>query len=271
MIFSRRRFLVGTAALALPRQLTRADVAAPAWRLAPEGWGKASATDIKAVIESAVTELWRYFPGRKLEPFLVLRGRQGPIVQYRRNSRKEIVVLLDTQDLYWCQYTYQIAHEFCHILCNYDDDWKGNLWFEESLCETASLFVLRKLAQTWAKNAPYDSWRAYAPRFSEYAEDVMDRRVSIPDSKLASFYQRHQSELVKNPVDRELNGTFSLSLLRMLEANPQQWEAVTWLNSSPSPQGETFSAYLNKWCKAAPDRCREFIKDVMKRFGVTPA
>jgi hypothetical protein len=268
MIFSRRRFLVGTAAYALPRTLTAADPPAPSWRLAPEGWGKASIADVKAVIESAVSELWRYFPGRKLEPFLVLRGHQGPIVQYRRNSMKEIVVLLDTQDLYWCQYTYQIAHEFCHILCNFDDDWKGNLWFEESICEAASLFVLRRLAQSWSKSPPYESWRAYAPRFGEYAEDVMGRRVCIPDSRLPAFYQRHQAELVKNPVDRELNGTFSLSLLRIFEASPQSWEAVTWLNSSPSPPGETFAAYLAKWRQATPDRCRSFISEVTKRFGI---
>jgi hypothetical protein len=182
---------------------------------------------------------------------------------------KEIVVLLDTQDLYWCQYTYQIAHEFCHILANFDDDWKGNLWFEESMCEAASLFVLRRLAQTWAKSPPYDSWRGYAPRFGEYAEDVMGRRVSIPDSRLATFYQRHKGELVKNPVDRDLNGTFSLTLLRILEASPQSWEAVSWLNSSPSPQGENFATYLGKWRQAVPDRCRSFVNEVIKRFGVT--
>ncbi len=269
MIFSRRRFLFTAAAGAIPQVGFAADAAPPVWRLAPEGWGKASAPDVKAVIDSAIAELWRYFPNRKLEPFLVLRGRQGPIVQYRRNSMKEIVVLLDTQDLYWCQYTYQVAHEFCHILCNFDDDWKGNLWFEESICETASLFVLRRLAQTWTKTPPYESWKAFAPRFSEYAEDVIDRRVSIPDARLPAFYQRHQAELVKSPVDRELNGTFSLSLLRLFESAPHCWEAVTWLNSTPSPQGESFQAYLTKWRQAAPERYRGFINDIMKRFGIT--
>ena len=269
MIRTRRRFLACAAACALPARLRAADTGLPAWRLGPDGWDGASPSEITAVINSAMSELWRYFPGRKLERILVLRGREGPIVHYQRNSMKEIVIQLDTKGRYWCQYAYQFAHEFCHILCGFDDDWTGNLWFEESLCEAASLFVLRRMAETWERTPPFDSWRSYAPRFREYAEDVIDRRVSIPDSRLPGFYQRHAAELVKDPVDRELNGTISLSLLRLLEAMPHCWEAVTWLNSSRSPQGETFPAYLAKWRKATPERCRGLVIEVSRRFGVT--
>lgn len=245
-----------------------ADLALPAWRLSPDGWGKAAVGDVKAVLESAMSELWRFFPGRKLEPVFVTRGYDVPVVYYKRNAMKEIVVRLDTADFYWCQYAYQFAHEFCHILCGFDDDWKGNLWFEESLCETASLFVLRRMAQTWAKSPPFESWRSYAPRFAEYVLDIMDRRVSITDSRLPGFYQRHKADLVRTPTDRELNGTISLSLLRLLEAVPSYWEAITWLNSSPSPPGESFTAYLAKWHNATPERCRPFVNEIIKRFGV---
>lgn len=269
MTYSRRRFLACSAACVLPAPARADGLAPPLWRLSPDGWGKASVRDITSVINSALLELWRYFPGRKLEPILVLRGRQGPIVHYQRNVLREIVIQLDTQDLYWCQYAYQVAHEFCHILCGFDDDWRGNLWFEESLCEAASLFVLRRLAQTWERKPPYESWRSYATHFEEYTEDIMDRRVSIPDSRLPGFYQRHQAELAKNPVDRELNGTISLSLLRLLEAMPHCWEAVTWLNSSRSSEGETFQAYLAKWRQATPERCRGLVYEVGRRFGVS--
>ena len=266
---SRRRFLACAAAFALPARLRAAHSALPAWRLAPEGWGKAPAADIIAVLNSAMMELWRFFPGRTLEPILVLRGRQGPIVHYQRNSLKEIVIQLDTRDLYWCQFAYQIAHEFCHILCGFDDDWRGNLWFEESLCEAASLFVLHRMARTWLTSPPHEAWKSYAPHFTEYTGDIMDRRTAIPDSRLPAFYQKNQSELVKNPVNRDLNGTFSLSLLRLLEATPHYWEAVTWLNSTPSKEGESFAAYLAKWKLATPERCRGMVFEVMKRFGIS--
>lgn len=223
--------------------------------------------DVKAVIDSAIPELWRHFPGRKLEPFFIQRGHDGPIVHYQRNAMKEIVMKLDTQDLYWCQYVYQFGHEFCHILSGFDDDWKGNLWFEESLCETASLYLLRRLATAWAKKAPYENWRDYAPRFAEYAQDVMDRRVNLPDSQMAGFYQRHKDDLEKNPTDRELNGTLSLFLLRQIETAPALWESITWLNSAPSQKGETLAAYFLKWRNAAPTRCRGFVETIARKLG----
>jgi hypothetical protein len=268
--FRRRRFLAlaGCALSGLPARIRAADATLPAWRLAPDGWGEVPAAEIRAVIDSAIVELWRFFPGRRIEPFVVSRGREGPIVHYQRNAMKEIVVQLDTRERYWCQYAYQFSHEFCHILCGFDDDWKGNLWFEESLCEAASLFVLRRMAETWEESPPRESWRSYAPRFREYTEDIIERRVLIPDSRLPAFFQRYQTELAKNPVGRELNGTVSLTLLRMLDATPHYWEAVAWLNSSPSPKGETFAAYLSKWREAAPERCRGFALDVARKFGV---
>lgn len=268
--FSRRRFLACAAAAcaSAPPALHAGPPEPPVWRLAPEGWGKASAADVTAVLNSAIMPLWRHFPGRKLEPMVVIRGRNGPITHFQRNSMREIVVQLDTSDFYWCQYAYQMAHEFCHVLCGFDDDWKGNLWFEESLCETASLFVLRRMAESWAKQPPYESWRSFAPKFREYADDIMDRRVSVPDSKLPAFYQRHGKELAQNPVDRELNGTISLNLLRLLEASPHFWEAVTWLNSKPSPPGETFRDYLLKWKQATPERCHGMIFETARRFGI---
>lgn len=266
MILTRRRFLALTGTAAVPARA--AEAVLPAWRLAAEGWGEASATDIRAVISSAMQQLWRYFPGRKLEKIVVLRGREGPIVHYKRNDLKEIVVQLDTGGLYWCQYAYQLAHEFCHILCGFDDDWKGNLWFEECLCETASLFVLRRMAGVWAVEPPFEAWRSYAPRFREYAADVMDKRTVVGESRLAEYYQRNQAKLAANPVDRELNGAISLLLLKVLEARPEAWEAVSWLNSAPSKPGETFDDYLAKWKKAAPERWHAFIAGLAKRFGV---
>jgi len=263
----RRRFIaLASVVSALPARA--AEAALPSWRLAPEGWGEAAAADIKAVLGSAMQQLWRYFPGRKLESMLVMRGHEGPIVHYKRNDLKELVVQLDTGGLYWCQYAYQFAHEFCHILCGFDDDWKGNLWFEESLCETASLFVLRRMAEGWTKEPPFETWRAYAPRFKEYADDVMNRRTVVSESRLADYYRKYRGKLAANPVDRERNGAISLLLLRVLEAKPEAWEAVTWLNSAPSKPGETFEAYLTKWKKAAPERWHSFITDMAGRFGV---
>jgi hypothetical protein len=269
MNLTRRHFIaLAAAAAAVPAAAADAALPLPSWRLAPEGWGDASSADIKAVLNSTIQELWKFFPGRKLESIVITRGHEGPIVHYKRNDLKEIVIQLDTEGLYWCQYAYQFAHEFCHILSGFDEDWKGNLWFEESLCETASLFVLRRMAETWEKSPPFEIWKTYAPRFKEYADDVMNRRTIVAESRLADYYRKNQAKLIANPVDRERNGAISRILLKIMEAKPDAWEAVSWLNSAPSKPGETFEAYMAKWKKAAPERWHAFITDMAKRFGV---
>lgn len=57
--------------------------------------------------------------------------------------------------------------------------------------------------------------------------------------------------------------------LPLFEAEPSRWEAVRWLNSSPSRKGETFQHYLSKWHRAAPNRHEPFIKLVANQFGIT--
>lgn len=51
---------------------------------------EAGEADIRAVCDSAARQLWRHFPDYELEPFVVTRGKSGPIVLYDRNDSKEI-------------------------------------------------------------------------------------------------------------------------------------------------------------------------------------
>lgn len=232
---------------------------------------KASEKDIRKVCESAALELVRYFPEKHdLEPILLKRGDHGPIVLFNRNDRGEIVLRLATGETYWSQYAYQYAHEFCHVLCGYDEDAAQNLWFEETLCETASLFSMRAMARTWKKNPPYAHWSDYRDSLRGYADSVINKRTLLPELTrlgLPAFYKKHQNTLHKNPTERELNGTIAVALLPLFEVEPSCWEAVRWLNSSPSPKGETFQQYLAKWHRSAPERHKPFIKTIARQFG----
>ena len=131
-------------------------------------WG--AIENVHAVLQSTAEQLWQYFPGRRLDPILV-EPKGGPIAIYQRGPHGEYQVRLGTGDLFWAQHAYQFAHEFCHILCNYNDTAHRNKWFEESLCETASLFALRKMSKAWAVHPPYPNWKDYAKAFSAYASE----------------------------------------------------------------------------------------------------
>jgi len=249
---------------------TFADPQVPVIRIDANGFD-ASEADIRAIVSSAGRELWRFFPGYRIEPIVVTRGRSGPISLFQRNAKNEIVMRLDTSQTLWSQYSYQFAHEFCHVLCGYDQDDSGNLWFEETLCETASLFAMRAMARSWKTDPPYSNWKDYRDALRNYTDQIITKRSNLAEihgKGLAAFYQKHQATLRKTSTNRDLNGAMSIVLLHLFEKQPTHWEAVRWLNSKPSPAGETFEQYLKKWYGAVPERHQPFVKTIAELYGL---
>lgn len=245
--------------------------AAVAFRVEANGFDGASEADIRAVLSSAGRELFQYFPGYKIEPIVVTRGHKGPITLFARNRGGEIVVQLDTAGLFWCQYAYQYAHELCHVLCGYKAGYEGNRWFEETLCETASLFAMRSMSKTWKQSPPYSNWRDYRDALRDYCDDVIRGRTQVHEiyaRGLSGFYQAHKDQLQKESCVRELNGAMAVVLLGLFEEQPRRWEAVRWLNSTPSRPGDSFATYLQNWHDAVPAGHREFVKLLAELYGM---
>jgi len=243
----------------------------PVYRVEAEGF-KASEADIKAVCNSAAGEIWRHLKPYKLEPFVLRRGHKGPFFSFVKNSRGELEILLDTGETYWSQYAYQFSHEFLHLLCGSVARDPKNLWFEETLAETASIFSLRAMARSWKTKPPYPHWADYRDHLRGYADDVIVKRsrvTEIHQKGVADFYRKHRKTLEKNCCDREVNGAMAVVLLRLFEEKPERWESVRWLNSSPSPEGATFQQYLRKWRAAAPKRHKAFVEKIATLFGVS--
>jgi len=236
-------------------------------RPAPNGKWDASLADAEKVLRSAAGELWAYFPGRTLKAILV-EPKGGPIVLFGRGPNGEYRVRLDTGETYWCQYAFQFAHEFCHILCNYLEDDQSNKWFEESLCEMASLFAIRRMAESWKTRPPYPNWKGYASSLRKYADDRL-AEIKLPaGTTLAEWYKANEAELRKEPCLRDKNRVVAGVLLPLFEKSPEHWEAVTWLNP-PKPQGRlSFQQYLEAWQTRCPEKHRAFVRQIARQFGV---
>ncbi len=228
---------------------------------------KASRADVEVVLNSAASVLWRYFPGRKVEPIEV-EPQGGPITLFQRGPKGEIRVKLATGGTLWAQYSFQFAHEMGHILCSYNSDEHRNKWFEESICELASLFALRQMTEVWAVKPPYPNWKAYAPHLKEYAQERI-RKAALPaGTTLAKWYEDNAPVLASNAVDRDRNTTVAATLLPLFEASPEKWEAVTWLNGEKFTKLHTFQDYLEAWRRNCPEKHREFVTRIATEFGV---
>ncbi len=236
----------------------------------PEGFN-APRADIHAVCRSAADQLLRHMNSLEKTTTAVSRGDRHPIVLFRRGEKGEHLIRLTTEKLYWAQYAYQFSHEICHVLCGYDEDFRGNLWFEETICETASLYCLRRMSVEWRTNAPYGNWKSYAPLLRDYTDEIERTRqdyLEITRTGLPAYYRKHAQHLASNGTDREKNGAMALVLLAVFERHPQNWNAIRWLNSSPSPQGETFPQYFSKWHRSVPQEHAEFVSSLAALYGI---
>ena len=243
-------------------------------RIEPDGFD-ASEADIRAVIESAAGELLRLAGEEPLEPIVVERGRGGPITLFDRNAQGEIVVRLDTSGTYWCQYAYQFSHELAHVLCGLRraSDTRHK-WFEETLCETASLYALRAMARRWKHEPPYPHWADFRDALSDYADNVIAGHAMTEELHaigMARFREVHRAQLENDACLRPINGAMAVVLLRYFEAQPDLWESLRWLNPpSDEPDAEkavSFEQHLAAWRARAPERHRAGIARLAALYG----
>jgi hypothetical protein len=249
----------------------------PAIRVVKGDWGRASARDIAAVLDSAAAELWGHVADRRPLAIVVVPVAGHPRVLYEKTQSGEYVVGLSVRDRRWSQYAYQFAHELCHLMANFDQRMSDagalltrHQWFEETLCEAAALFTLRRMAVTWESSPPFAHWRSYAPWLREFANLTIAAEPTREDhaAALASWFAANRQTLTHDPYARELNDVCAAALLPLFEAEPEQWNAVRYLNREGSAGAATFPEYLERWHGSAPARHRPLIEELAAAFGL---
>ena len=252
-----------------PRPAAKEKKNFPEIRVIKADWGGASLRDIGKVLNSSARQLWSHASQEEFKPIIVDRSRTGPIVLFRRGNEGQYIVRLDTHKTFWSQYAFQFSHEFCHIMCGYKAGDQSNQWFEESLCETASLFAMRKMRKEWEEKPPYPNWKSYAPALEKYAQERLDSHAWPDSLTVAEWYDRNKEKLKENPTDREKNTTIATKLLPLFEQRPENWGAVAFLNVHKTKDSRSFSTYLTDWrraCKLPGDK--KFVSEIARMFGV---
>lgn len=239
--------------------------APPEIRVAKEGWGDADPGDIRKVLESAGAVFWERLPERVVPPIEVSRSNDTPITLFKRGPKGELRIKLNVEGRQWAQFAYQFAHEIGHVACNYTDDVNPNQWFEETLCEVASLFVLGRMAETWAKNPPYPNWKGYAAALKKYREE----RIAKTPALTPGWFREQEPALRKNPGLRDLNTVLAVALLPLFEQEPAHWEAVGGLNAVPGAAGRSLEEHLQNWSRASAEKHRPFIRKLAAVFDIT--
>lgn len=280
--YSRRRFLttLAAASVAAPR-LAHAIADSASLEIIVEngGWGKAAAPDIRAVLLSTANELWQHCPGQRIKPIRIYHRTDFPQTDFLHDWRGRVRIGLNCEDTRWAQMIFQFGHEFCHALAQHSSialrGWHpprhANLWFEESLCEASSLFVLRRLAVTWQQSAPYETWRTYAPAIGKYASDRLAKpEHQLPaDTPFLAWFRQNEAAMRDNPVLREKDVIVARQMLPLFEADPSGWAAVCYLNLGTHQQGKSLAQHFSEWQNNSPPELRPFIGRLTALFSGT--
>lgn len=252
-------------------------------KIARGNWGQTELADIQRLLMLVANEFQSYVDynhDRELKIRVIPRSGP-PRVLYELGLEGEYVVHLSARDKHWYQYAYQLAHELCHIYSNFDHKERNdkdkittiNQWFEESLCEAASIFTLQRIAKSWEQSPPARNWVGYAQVFASYADHLLAQahRHLPSEQSIAHWYEEHQASLRDNPYLRKKNELVATELLQIFKQDPHLLQAIIYLNRDKTSAGKNLYGYLTDWHRASPPKSKMLAGQIMVLFGkLTP-
>lgn len=242
-------------------------------RVVPGGWGDVAVERIENVLYAVADELVTTLPPKLAAPIVVSHTRGNPVALYQRGAAGEYQVRLHASGTAWPLYVYEFAHELCHVMSNHDehaDVKRHNQWFEETLCETASLYALQAVAKTWTLTATDETEVALAPRLRRFYDNLLAERTrDLPaGATLPRWVGDNVDRLRADPYLREKNDLVAKQLLPFFQHDPRRWRALAHLNLDAADATAAFADYLAHWNDYAPAEYQPFITDV--RLLLTP-
>ena len=237
-------------------------------RVAPCDWGDAQLSNIQALLTDAASHITRHLR----EPFqgtTVVVATQssidGPMTHYRPSLQGPFTIRLSARNHYWSQFVYQFSHELCHVLSDFERLREGpNGWFHEAVCELASVFTIRRMAEQWPSRPPYPNWADYANSLDSYAEECLTRKeCQLPaGTTLTTWLLAEEGGLRRDRYQRDENAVVAYSLLPIFESEPAGWNAIRHLPDSTAMLGN----YLIEWHEMVESVDRPFVERIMDAF-----
>lgn len=225
--------------------------------------------DLQQVLNS-VTEIQNlYFEAEIDQNISVTHDLEnGPIVLYERGENNEYQVRLSTHGQTWDQHAYQYSHEACHIRTNYNQGKMKCKWFEESICELASLFTLRRMAEAWQEKPPYENWRNYSASLFQYAENRINcKNHTLPkNTDFKEWFANNLVLLEQDQYIRESNTIIAIKLLDLFEQYPRLWCAMKFFNTWDTLDEDNIFIAFTKWQNVLPEGLKPISKKLISIF-----
>lgn len=236
-------------------------------------WGNIQPNEIAVLLQDTAFHINRLLRVPFDEKIQVVPSQvDHPKVLYRSSTGEPYVIWLSVRDGLWCKFAYQFAHEFCHVLSGYENLRENpNNWFHEAICELASVFTIRRMAQRWRTHPAFPKCFNYAASLREYWQNLLNnQKAQLPeDMTLHNWLSLCEDELRENPVaeqkQRDNQALVAYQLLPLFEEMPGGWNAIRKLPNF----SEKLSDYLVSWHKAVDPDDKAFVAKIAEAFDYT--
>ncbi len=215
-----------------------------------DSWELEDTSTLQQILHEAAGFIYRHLRDRPRIKLIVGYDRErGPMALYRRRGQTTDTVLLSNTPLeYRPQIMYQFAHEFCHVVSDYNrlrSTESKNEWFHEALCELASIFVMHGTGEH---------------RLKKYIDGYLDESIQVLD-EIPDFgawllnKEPHLREPRDGGLDRKTNAVVAYRLHPLFVQHPEIWGTLKSLPKSDSVLVE----YLEEWKQNVENQDRGLI------------
>ncbi len=188
-------------------------------------------------------------------------------------SNKQIIITSPPGD--WNRVAYQFSHELCHAVIPSDVPDKFR-WFEESICEMASYYVLPEVGKYWRSSGNFFKYyesktknkQFYFYTFSQYVKKDKQKAIPFPVDKLFSNEYRHLLEsMTINPEQRGYNAQVAQTLLSVFNQHPDTWHFIQFLPKMDSSL--SFREAIKGLFSLTPEDSHPGLNLILETFGLS--
>jgi hypothetical protein len=227
-----------------------------------------------SVLNSAKSVLDKTFSKQADADIIVKKSHEDfPRVLCDRDVQGRYQILLNVLDRKWDQYAYQFSHEYCHILTEYEKTYGKEKyffeWFEEAICELASIYTLKSMAKIWAVSPPYPQWKDYAVCLYNYQNGQIKQHGIVPNFKewFSNRFDILKNDFKPGAVEcaRKRSLIVARNMLHLID-NPTFWKCIARYNDRKELCPADLHSLLDSWGAALPSEAKEVIETIRRLF-----
>jgi hypothetical protein len=133
--------------------------------------------DTFETMSQTIISFFRNLLGNDTEPFVKINDPASNYPMLITSTDPITIRTCAVDSSHWSQFYFQFGHEITHYVFRQYKKNKGVIikWFEETVCEAMSLYVMNIIGQYWAANALYSKNSEYNIAIDDYIAKELEK------------------------------------------------------------------------------------------------